>query len=98
MSTKTDTEFKIGLVLNKNYVAVVYNDGVTPMELVAVMLIQIFDKSRDDAITLTKNVHENGKQVVLKSSKSYVRGKVYEALEFMALHGYPQFVIKCEEE
>lgn len=98
MSTKTDTEFKIGLVLNKNYVAVVYNDDVTPMELVAVMLIQIFDKSRDDAIALTKNVHENGKQVVLKSSKSYVRGKVDEALEFMASHGYPQFVIKCEEE
>ncbi|ASV44207.1 ATP-dependent Clp protease adaptor protein-like protein [Salicola phage SCTP-2] len=100
MSDQTSVKENIDLLVTspKMYIAVIYNDNHTPFNLVINMLIKIFSKTEGDAKEITYNVHNNGYEVVLKSSYKYVKNKVDQAHEFMAQYGYPNFKIEIEEE
>ncbi len=45
------------------YDVIFLNDDITPMEFVIRILKQIFNKTQEEAVQITKYVHENGKGV-----------------------------------
>lgn len=57
--TKTKSDIKIP----RKYHVVMLNDDYTPMELVIHILITIFNKTMDDAVSLTYEIHENGQGI-----------------------------------
>ena len=48
----------------EQYKVILLNDHFTPMDFVVEILIQIFHKSTDDAVTIMFNVHNKGKGMV----------------------------------
>jgi len=48
----------------EQFKVILLNDHYTPMDFVVDILIQIFHKSTDDAVTIMFNVHNKGKGLV----------------------------------
>ena len=68
MSAKTETKVKIkpnlGLQEPPLFKIIYINDDVTTMEFVVSSLIDYFDYNQDTAVSITKNIHEEGSAVV----------------------------------
>ncbi len=58
----TDTE--IDLELPPECEVIFFNDDFTTMDFVVEVLVEIFNKSEDEAVTLMQTVHNNGSAVV----------------------------------
>ena len=54
----------IGIELPPEKSVVFYNDDFTTMDFVVDVLISIFNKSHDDAVTIMQTVHEHGSAIV----------------------------------
>jgi ATP-dependent Clp protease adaptor protein ClpS len=61
---KTLTKEKLEIEEPSNYDVIFLNDEVTTFEFVVKVLTQIFNKTTDQAIALTKQIHEQGKGIV----------------------------------
>lgn len=61
---KTLTQEKIKIEEPSKYDVLFLNDEVTTFEFVVKVLMQIFGKTTDQAIEITKQIHEKGKGVV----------------------------------
>ena len=61
---KTLTKEKIKIEEPSKYDVLFLNDEVTTFEFVVKVLMQIFGKTTDQAIEITKQIHEKGKGVV----------------------------------
>ena len=59
-NTKTRSKFK----LPSMYHVVMYNDDFTPMDFVVDVLMDIFQKSEQDAFRIMMSVHKGGKAIV----------------------------------
>ena len=68
MSAKTETKVKIkpnlGLQEPPLFKIIYINDEVTTMEFVVGSLIDYFDYNQDTAVSITKNIHDQGSAVV----------------------------------
>ena len=60
---RTDTKDVFKPEEPAKYDVIFLNDDITPMEFVIRVLKQIFNKTQDEAVQITKYVHENGKGV-----------------------------------
>ena len=47
----------------KKYKVVFYNDDFTPMHLVTLILMEVFNKSETEALSITMKVHRGGKGI-----------------------------------
>ena len=61
---KTLTQEKIKIEEPSKYDVLFLNDEVTTFEFVVKVLMQIFGKTTDQAVEITKQIHEKGKGVV----------------------------------
>lgn len=61
---KTATKEKLKIDEPSMYDVIFLNDEVTTFDFVMKVLKQIFNKSNDQALALTKHIHEKGKGVV----------------------------------
>ena len=61
---RTLTKEKLEIEEPSNYDVIFLNDEVTTFEFVVKVLTQIFNKTTDQAIALTKQIHEQGKGIV----------------------------------
>lgn len=59
----------------KKYKVVFHNDDFTPMDYVAKVLIDFFNKGTEEAIQITYNVHEKGKGIAGVYSKEIAETK-----------------------
>lgn len=72
------------------YQVVLYNDNFTPMELVAVILTELFRQNTDDAWNITMNIHKKGKGVAGGPySKEIAETKAMRAADLARSLGYP---------
>lgn len=81
----------------KHYLVVMYNDDFTPMDVVVDILIRVFKKGFDEAVTLMLTVHKSGKAVVGRYSRDMAMTKAKRAVDIAREQGYP-FRVEAEEE
>jgi ATP-dependent Clp protease adaptor protein ClpS len=86
---KTQTQEKIKIEEPAKYDVIFLNDEVTTFEFVVKVLTQIFGKTTDQAIALTKQIHEQGKGIVGTYLYEIAEQKGIETTLLAREEGYP---------
>lgn len=73
----------------KKYKVVFYNDDYTPMELVTLILMSVFNRGRPEAESIMMRVHRQGKGVAGVYSKEIAETKAETAKIYARDAGYP---------
>ena len=71
------------------YNIVIYNDDVTPVEFVIVMLMEIFNHSADSAFDLTNKVHNDGSAIAGTYNHEIAEQKSSEATNLARSNNFP---------
>ena len=74
-----------------------HNDDVTPMQFVTQILIEIFNKTEDQAVNLCKTIHDKAKGVVAVYPFDIAETKSLEATEVARSNSYP-LKVSIEQE
>lgn len=98
MSTKSSIKEKTGTQVRipKKYVVVMHNDDFTPMDFVVKILMEIFNKQEQEAVSLMMQVHKGNKAIVGTYSYDIARSKSERAMAMAREEGYP-FRVTVEE-
>lgn len=86
---KTETREKIKLEEPAKYDVIFLNDEVTTYDFVIKVLKKIFNKTDDQAIALTKHIHEKGSGVVGTYLYEIAEQKGIETTMLAREEGYP---------
>lgn len=86
--TETLEKTKVVLTEPKKYNIVIHNDDTTPMEFVIMLLMEVFDKTLEQANDLTVEVHEKGKGIVGTYTKEIAHSKHSEAQQIINNVGF----------
>lgn len=97
MSTATATQTKTKIRLPSQWKVVMLNDDTTPMEFVVSVLMSLYEKSEDDAVTLMKTIHNSGRAVVYVSTLELVRQKVEDTLKLAKSYNFNDFKVIKEQ-
>lgn len=91
MSDNTDivTKSKTKLKVPSLWKVIIHNDNFTPMDFVVRVLIDIFNKSSEEAIELMLHVHTNGKATVGNYTKEIAETKVSMTLRAATAYQHP---------
>lgn len=73
----------------KKYKVIFYNDDYTPMNLVTLILMSVFNKSHTEAEAIMMKVHKGGKAVAGVYSKQIAETKVETTKMYAREQGYP---------
>jgi ATP-dependent Clp protease adaptor protein ClpS len=74
----------------KMYKVLLHNDDRTTFDFVIMVLCRIFHKNIDDAVAITKHIHENGKGIAGSPyTKEIAEEKTQETIAFARANGYP---------
>ena len=73
----------------RKYKVVFYNDDYTPMHLVTLILMEVFNKGETEAKTITMKVHKGGKGIAGTYSKEIAQTKVETTKMYARSAGYP---------
>jgi ATP-dependent Clp protease adaptor protein ClpS len=99
--SKTETKVKIKPNLSLKepplFKIIYINDDVTSMEFVVGSLIDYFDYTKDTAMTITENIHNDGSAVVAVLPYEIAEQKGIEVTLEARSQGYP-LQIKVEAE
>lgn len=86
-STLTNTEIKI--TAPRLWKVVFHNDDFTPFEFVQAIIMKVYNKSKEDAFRLTKEVHEKGKSTIGTYTKEIATTKVEITVSTAIMYNYP---------
>ncbi|MBQ9556367.1 MAG: ATP-dependent Clp protease adaptor ClpS [Muribaculaceae bacterium] len=81
----------------RRYKVIFHNDDFTTMEFVTDVLIQCFDKTTDEAVSLMMKVHREGLAIVGIYSYDVAMTKAAQATSRARSEGFP-LRITCEPE
>lgn len=73
----------------RQYKVIIFNDDVTTMDFVVMLLVQIFHKDTDEAEELMLAVHNNGSAVVGIYSYDVARTRVERSLRMAKANRFP---------
>lgn len=88
-STKTVTQ----VTYPDRFNIVVFNDDFTPMDFVIQILVEIFNKSLDEAKDLTLQIHETGRAIAGTYMHELAEQKLSEAIMSTRQQGHPLKII-----
>ena len=88
-NTQSVTKEKVEVTYPKRYAVVLYNDNATPMDFVIQLLVEIFNKTLEEAHDITMQVHEKGKGAAGVYSFEVAEQKKHEATLITHHHGHP---------
>ena len=94
---KTQTRVNVESFEPSMWKVIFHNDDVTPMQFVTQILIEIFNKTEDQAVNLCKAIHEKGKGVVAVYPCDIAESKSLEATEVARSNSYP-LKVSIEQE
>jgi len=75
------------------YNVIFINDDITPMDFVIQLLVEIFNKSLEDAQNITLQIHYENKAIVGTYSYEIAEQKTNESNMLSHHHGYPLTVL-----
>ena len=81
----------------KRYSVIMHNDDYTPMDFVVQVLMEIFNKRKEEAVMLMMMVHKGGKAVVGMYSYDIALTKIRLVTALAEEAGYP-FRLTVEEQ
>ncbi len=81
----------------RKFKAVMYNDDFTPMDIVVLILMDVFRKSQAQAVVLMLDVHEKGKGIAGVYSREICETKCEKATSIVRRLGFP-FLVTPEPE
>lgn len=87
--TQTNTATKAELKKPKKYFVIIHNDDYTSMEFVVEVLMNIFNKSEQDASNIMLEVHQNGKGVAGEYIYDIAVTKKMQTEQLAAQRGFP---------
>ena len=73
----------------RKYKVVFYNDDFTPMNLVTLILMDIFNKGQHEAESITMKIHRGGKGIAGTYSKEIAETKIETTRMYARQAGYP---------
>lgn len=73
----------------KKYKVVFYNDDYTPMQLVTLILMEVFNKGEPEAKSITMKIHRGGKGIAGIYSKEIAETKTETTKMYARQAGYP---------
>tara|TARA_R100000664_G_C2691102_1_gene95171 strand:+ start:336 stop:638 length:303 start_codon:yes stop_codon:yes gene_type:complete len=76
----------------RRYKVVLFNDDYTPMHLVTLILISVFNKGAQEAHNIMMKVHRSGKAIAGTYSKQIAETKVESTTMYARQQGYPLYV------
>ena len=76
----------------KRYKVVLYNDDYTPMHVVTLILIDVFNKGTQEAYSIMMKVHKGGRAIAGVYSKQIAETKVGTTKMLAREEGYPLHV------
>ena len=79
------------------YNVILHNDEVTPFEYVIFVLEEIFHKSYDEALSITKEIHNSRGGVAGTYTEEIAQQKVFDVETANSLNGYTLKVTMEEE-
>lgn len=71
------------------YNVILLNDDFTPMDFVTQLLVELFDKSYEAAMSIMLEVHKSGRGIAGTYSKEIANEKSSDANRAASYHGYP---------
>ena len=95
--TELDLDTDIELIHPKMYKVILHNDDYSTFDFVVEVLMQIFNKSKDEAVALTFKVDKEGFAVVGIYPKEIAETKVSMVKEIAKNAGYPLLATMEEE-
>lgn len=92
---QTDTREKTSLGINypDRYKVVFLNDDFTPMDFVIQLLVEIFNKTLDQAHDITMEIHSSNSGIAGVYSLEIAEQKTHEALILCKHSGYPLEIV-----
>ena len=93
---KTEAEEKVEVKEPGKYKVILHNDNKTTFDFVIFILTTIFNKTPNEAATITVHVHEKGSAVAGIYTYQIAEIKVEEAIGLARRAGYP-LVLTAEE-
>jgi ATP-dependent Clp protease adaptor protein ClpS len=85
----TDIFEEIGIDVPKIYNVILHNDDVTTFDFVVSVLLEIFEKTVDDALEITLYIHTSGKGVAGSYTFEIAEFKAEEVINAAAANGFP---------
>lgn len=82
---------------NSQFTVVMYNDDVTPMDVVVMILYTVFNYSINNAVQLMLQIHNSNKRVVGIFPEKLAYAKRDKAVDFATKCGFPNFKVEVEE-
>jgi ATP-dependent Clp protease adaptor protein ClpS len=89
IKTKSSTKSKVEIVYPDRFNVVFINDDYTPMEFVIHLLIEIFNKSINQAKDITLTIHKEGRAIAGTYNHEIGEQKVQEATVISRHNGHP---------
>jgi ATP-dependent Clp protease adaptor protein ClpS len=87
--TATKEKVKKEIVFPKFYAVVFHNDNYTPMEFVIQVLVELFNKSIEEAQALTMHIHHNGRGVAGLYTYEIANQKCMETQKVAQVYQHP---------
>jgi len=84
-STKNKTEIKFP----ERYNVIMFNDDFTPMDFVIQLLVEVFNRSLEEAKTVTMNIHNEGQGIAGTYNFEIAEQKLSEALTVTRYNSHP---------
>lgn len=83
------TKEKIEVEIPKNYNVILLNDDYTAIEFVIYVLMTIFKKSKEEAFSLAKSIHNSGKGIAGTYTREIAETKTIQCETLAKENGYP---------
>ena len=97
MATELDFDLELDLMAPKMYKVILHNDDYSTFDFVIQVLMEIFNKSKDEAVEITFRVDKDGFAIVGVYPKDIAETKV-SLVKIMAKdNGYPLLATMEEE-
>ena len=87
--TQSDTITRTEITYPNRYNVVFINDDFTPMDFVVQLLVEVFNKTLEEAKDITLQIHEKGKGIAGSYNFELAEQKKAEALAISRNNGHP---------
>jgi ATP-dependent Clp protease adaptor protein ClpS len=90
---QVETRDKVELVFPNRYNVLLLNDDYTPMDFVIQLLVEVFNRSLDEATTITMKVHDEGQGIAGTYSHEVAEQKQTESSMISRHNGHPLKIV-----
>lgn len=89
MEAEIAVQNKVRIEMPKLYRVILHNDNKTTFEFVLILLVELFDKTPEEAYDLTMAIHEDGSGIAGLYPHGVAEQKVEDGIKLARISGFP---------